>query len=212
MDIKNFGQFGLLMILPSFFDTSETVLVNVVSGAVDFVRWRPFTPLLLDVRGNIGGNFLRTIPLIGAISEDAKGRQFPMTRAEADLTLNVQLIVLNMTVLMWPKYSSCWRLNSRITNRRDSAPLSIANRQLPCEAHPSQTFNSRTLQGLQAMSLLQNKVACRVVRGIDPSAVVDANGQLNGAVTVDVAKESCLQTDVFQPEPTSAKTDPTRGG
>lgn len=73
--IKDFGQLGLLMVLPSFFDTSETVLLNEISKAADLVRSRPDTPLLIDARGNTGGNFLRTIPLIDAISKGAEERR-----------------------------------------------------------------------------------------------------------------------------------------
>lgn len=75
VNITDVGQAGLRMILPSFFDTSETVLLNEISEAANVMRSRPDTPLLIDVRGNTGGNFLRTMPLIDAISEGAQGRR-----------------------------------------------------------------------------------------------------------------------------------------
>jgi hypothetical protein len=75
LKIKDFGQRGLLLVLPSFFDPGETALSDAVSEAKDFVRSRPGTPLLIDVRGNTGGDFLRTMPLIDAISESAEDRR-----------------------------------------------------------------------------------------------------------------------------------------
>ncbi len=73
--IKDFGQIGLLLVLPSFFDPRETALRDAVFEAADLVRSRPGTPLLIDVRGNTGGDFLQTMPLIDAISEGAEGRR-----------------------------------------------------------------------------------------------------------------------------------------
>jgi hypothetical protein len=75
LKIKDFGQPGLLLVLPSFFDPSETALSAAVSEAKDLVRSRPGIPLLIDVRGNTGGDFLRTMPLIDAISEGAQDRR-----------------------------------------------------------------------------------------------------------------------------------------
>lgn len=75
LEIRDFGQRGLLLGLPSFFDPAETEFSNAVSEAADRVRSRPHTPLLVDVRGNTGGNFLRTLPLIDAISEGAEDRR-----------------------------------------------------------------------------------------------------------------------------------------
>lgn len=75
VSIKDFGQLGLLMVLPSFFDTSDTDLSNEISEAAGFVRSRPGAPLLIDVRGNTGGNFLQTLPLIDAISEGSEERK-----------------------------------------------------------------------------------------------------------------------------------------
>jgi len=75
LEIRDFGQRGLLMVLPSFFDPGETEFSNAISEAAERVRSRPNTPLLIDVRGNTGGNFLRTMPLIDAILEGAKDRR-----------------------------------------------------------------------------------------------------------------------------------------
>lgn len=75
LEIRDFGQRGLLMALPSFFDPGETDLSNAVSEAAGHVRSRPDMPLLIDVRGNTGGNFLRTMPLIDAILDGAEDRR-----------------------------------------------------------------------------------------------------------------------------------------
>lgn len=74
LEIREFAQRGLLIVLPSFFDPGETEFSNAVSEAAGHVRSRPDTPLLIDVRGNTGGNFLRTMPLIDAILEGAEDR------------------------------------------------------------------------------------------------------------------------------------------
>ncbi|PWK59466.1 hypothetical protein C7455_10711 [Roseicyclus mahoneyensis] len=75
LEIRDFGPRGLLLVLPSFFDPGETELSNAVSEAASCARSHPYTPLLLDVRGNTGGNFLRTMPLIDAIMEGAQDRR-----------------------------------------------------------------------------------------------------------------------------------------
>ena len=75
LELRDFGQRGLLMKLPSFFDPGETELSNAVSEAAGLARSRPRTPLLIDVRGNTGGNFLRTMPLIDAILGGAEDRR-----------------------------------------------------------------------------------------------------------------------------------------
>lgn len=75
LKIKDFGQPGVLLILPSFFDPGETALPDAVSKAADLVRSRPNAALVIDIRGNTGGDFLRTMPLIDAISEGAEGRR-----------------------------------------------------------------------------------------------------------------------------------------
>lgn len=75
LEIKDFGQRGLLLVLPSFFDPGEIDLSNAISEAADRVTLRPHTPILVDVRGNTGGDFIRTKPLIDAISEGAEDRR-----------------------------------------------------------------------------------------------------------------------------------------
>jgi hypothetical protein len=75
LEVKDFGQHGLSLVLPSFFDPGETSLSKAVSTAAQLVKSRPGTRLLVDVRGNTGGNFLLTMPLIDAISEGAEGRR-----------------------------------------------------------------------------------------------------------------------------------------
>jgi hypothetical protein len=75
LQIKDFGQPGLLLVLPSFFDPGEAALRNAVSEATELVRSRPGTPLLIDIRGNTGGDFLQTLPLIDAISGGTEGRR-----------------------------------------------------------------------------------------------------------------------------------------
>ena len=75
LKIKDFGQPGVLLVLPSFFDPGETALPDAVAEATDLVRSRPDTPLVIDVRGNTGGDFLKTMSLIDAISGGAEGRR-----------------------------------------------------------------------------------------------------------------------------------------
>jgi hypothetical protein len=75
LQMADFGQRGLLLVLPSFFDPGEADLSEAISQAAGCVRLRPFAPLLLDVRGNTGGNFIRTMPLIDAILQGAEHRR-----------------------------------------------------------------------------------------------------------------------------------------
>ncbi len=75
LEIADFGQRGLHLGLPSFFDPGETDLSNAISQAADRIRSRPRAPILVDVRGNTGGDFLRTMPLIDAISDGADDRR-----------------------------------------------------------------------------------------------------------------------------------------
>ena len=75
LETRDFGRRGLLLVLPSFFDAGETLLSTAVSRAADLVRSRPDTALLVDVRGNTGGNFFRAMPLIDAISQGAGERR-----------------------------------------------------------------------------------------------------------------------------------------
>ncbi len=71
VEIKDWQDLGLSIALPSFFDPSETALPNAISAAVERVQVCSNKTLLVDVRGNTGGNFLLTMPLIAAISESA---------------------------------------------------------------------------------------------------------------------------------------------
>lgn len=71
VEIKDWQDLGLSIALPSFFDPNETALLAAISAAVERVRACSDKPLLIDVRGNTGGDFLLTMPLIDAISESA---------------------------------------------------------------------------------------------------------------------------------------------
>ena len=75
VELGDFGPRGLLLVLPSFFDPDGAALARAISEAAGCVRSRPGAPLLLDVRGNTGGSFLRTLPLIDAIMEGAPDRR-----------------------------------------------------------------------------------------------------------------------------------------
>ena len=74
VEIKDFDRRGLLMALPSFFDPSEADLSIAVSEAVGRLKSHACTPVLFDVRGNTGGSFLLTLPLIDAIAKGAEDR------------------------------------------------------------------------------------------------------------------------------------------
>lgn len=69
--ITDWQDLGLSIALPSFFDPSENALPKAISAAVDRARACSNKTLLIDVRGNTGGDFLLTMPLIDAISESA---------------------------------------------------------------------------------------------------------------------------------------------
>ena len=71
---EEFDGAGLLISLPSFFDEEGHALAAAISDAANRVRSRPSTPLIIDVRGNTGGNFLLTLPLMDAISAGAGRR------------------------------------------------------------------------------------------------------------------------------------------
>ncbi|QXT40622.1 peptidase S41 [Gymnodinialimonas ceratoperidinii] len=75
LEMTDFGERGVFLGLPSFFDPGETVLSAAISEATAHVRSRPRAPIFVDVRGNTGGDFLRTMPLIDAISEGAEERR-----------------------------------------------------------------------------------------------------------------------------------------
>ncbi len=71
VEIQDWQELGLSIALPSFFDPSESALPKAISAAVERVRACSNKTLLIDVRGNTGGDFLLTMPLIDAISESA---------------------------------------------------------------------------------------------------------------------------------------------
>ncbi|MBP1853210.1 peptidase S41 [Rhizobium halophytocola] len=72
VEIKDWQGLGLSIVLPSFFDPGENALPKAISAAATHVRTGSSRKLLIDVRGNAGGDFLQTMPLIDAISEDAR--------------------------------------------------------------------------------------------------------------------------------------------
>ena len=74
VEIEDWPGLGLSIVLPSFFDTGETALPNAISDAAEVLRACTQKSLLIDVRGNTGGDFLKTMPLIDAISENANSR------------------------------------------------------------------------------------------------------------------------------------------
>ena len=66
---------GTLLTLPSFFDPSERALSDAVSAGATIIKSLGDEPLIIDVRGNTGGDFLRTMPLIDAISDSTNSRR-----------------------------------------------------------------------------------------------------------------------------------------
>lgn len=72
---RDFGRSGMLMVLPSFFDSGGAALSAAVAKAAALAGSRPARTLLIDLRGNTGGDFLRTMPLIDAVSEGAPHRR-----------------------------------------------------------------------------------------------------------------------------------------
>lgn len=75
LTVKDFGTAGAFLGLPSFFDAGDTALSEAISKAAALVASRPDSSLLLDLRGNTGGDFLRTMPLIDAIAHGAEHRR-----------------------------------------------------------------------------------------------------------------------------------------
>lgn len=63
---------GLVVKLPSFFDPDESAFPEAIDRAATWVQSRRDSFLLIDVRGNTGGDFLVTMPLIDAITESAR--------------------------------------------------------------------------------------------------------------------------------------------
>lgn len=68
LEVRDFGHEGFALILPSFFASYGKALSEAITEAAVLVKSHPTAPLLIDVRGNTGGDFLRTMPLIDALS------------------------------------------------------------------------------------------------------------------------------------------------
>lgn len=73
-EIKDLKELGLSILLPSFYDPSGRALPEATSRAAGHGRTCSARKLLIDVRGNNGGDFLHTLPLIDAICGN-KSRQ-----------------------------------------------------------------------------------------------------------------------------------------
>lgn len=71
VEIKDWQGLGLSILLPSFFDPSKNLLPKAISAAAEQVSTCSNKKLLIDIRGNTGGDFLKTMPLIDAICENA---------------------------------------------------------------------------------------------------------------------------------------------
>ncbi|MEM7303865.1 MAG: peptidase S41 [Pseudomonadota bacterium] len=74
VEIRDWDELGVSIALPSFFDPGGDALHKAISMAAERIKACPNTPLLIDVRGNTGGDFLQTMPLINAIA-GGTGRQ-----------------------------------------------------------------------------------------------------------------------------------------
>ncbi len=72
--VGDWQALGLSLALPSFFDPGGKALPDAIAGAAAQVRASPNRNLVLDLRGNTGGNFVTTLPLIDALSESPSGR------------------------------------------------------------------------------------------------------------------------------------------
>nr|WP_170539188.1 peptidase S41 [Ruegeria arenilitoris] len=74
VEIEDWQALGLSIQLPSFFDPGRDALRKAISEAADRVRACSDKTLLIDVRGNTGGDFLLTMPLIDALAQSANQR------------------------------------------------------------------------------------------------------------------------------------------
>lgn len=74
VEFHNCSENGFAVKLPSFFDPDESALLDAIDRATARVQSRPHNFLVIDVRGNTGGDFLVTMPLIDAITESARER------------------------------------------------------------------------------------------------------------------------------------------
>ncbi|MBO3761095.1 peptidase S41 [Ciceribacter sp. L1K22] len=73
-EITDWQGMGLSIELPSFFDPDGRALPEAIAGAAKHVRTGPSRNLVIDVRGNTGGDFLKTLPLVDAICVDQSRR------------------------------------------------------------------------------------------------------------------------------------------
>ncbi|WP_425084941.1 hypothetical protein [Ruegeria profundi] len=74
VEIQDWQELGLSIVLPSFFDPNESALPKAISAAVERVCAGLTKTLLIDVRGNTGGDFCLAMPLIDAISQSASSQ------------------------------------------------------------------------------------------------------------------------------------------
>ena len=74
-DIAVWPGIGLSVCLPSFLETDDNRLSRSISKAAVRLRSYADVPLLIDVRGNTGGDFIKTLPLIDAIAESSDKRR-----------------------------------------------------------------------------------------------------------------------------------------
>ena len=75
VEIHDHAPNGFVLKLPSFFDPEQCELPKAINKAAEWVRSQQHSFFMIDVRGNTGGNFLATMPLIDAISESAQRRR-----------------------------------------------------------------------------------------------------------------------------------------
>ncbi|WP_461426145.1 S41 family peptidase [Gymnodinialimonas sp.] len=73
-EIFDCAETGFALKLPSFFDADRSAFPEAINKATAWVQARRDEVLLVDVRGNTGGDFLLTMPLIDAITDTARRR------------------------------------------------------------------------------------------------------------------------------------------
>ncbi|WP_120635103.1 peptidase S41 [Ruegeria sp. EL01] len=74
VDVRDWQGIGISVSLPSFLETEDNRLAKSIAVAATRLRTCASTPLLIDVRGNTGGDFIKTLPLIDAIAASAQSR------------------------------------------------------------------------------------------------------------------------------------------
>lgn len=72
VEIHDRSENGIALKLPSFFDPDESAFPGAIDRAATWVQSRRNSFLVIDIRGNTGGDFLLTMPLIDAITESAR--------------------------------------------------------------------------------------------------------------------------------------------